>query len=87
MVSPTSVAAPCRLEETEMARIMGTGETSSFLHTARPTGAIISTVATLSIKAEMTPAKRDMKMITLRISDDFPMSMSASLPGIRESIK
>ena len=60
VVSPTRVAAPCRLEETAMDRIMGTGEIFSFLQTAIPTGATMRTVATLSTKAEITPAKSDM---------------------------
>ena len=36
----------------------GTGLVSSFLQTAMATGATIRTVATLSTKAEMIPAKR-----------------------------
>ena len=59
VVSPTSVAAPCRLEETAIHRIMGTGEMPREVQIARPTGAIIRTVATLSIKAETRPAKSD----------------------------
>ena len=58
VVSPTSVAAPCRLEETAMAITSGTGEIFSCFATASPTGATISTVATLSTKAEITPANR-----------------------------
>ena len=60
VVSPTRVAAPCRLEETAMDRIIPTGLIFSFRQMASPTGATISTVATLSIKALMMPAKRDM---------------------------
>ena len=60
VVSPTRVAAPCRLEETAMASSIPTGLILSFLQMARPTGAIISTVATLSMKAETIPAKSDM---------------------------
>ena len=60
VVSPTRVAAPWRLEETAMDRIIPTGLIFSFRHTAMPTGATMSTVATLLIKAEMTPEKRDM---------------------------
>ena len=59
VVSPTSVAAPWRLEETAMLISIPTGLIFSFLQTARPTGATIRTVATLSMKAEMTPANRD----------------------------
>ena len=58
VVSPTSVAAPCRLEETAIERIIGTGEIFSFLQIAMPTGATISTVATLSINAEMDDTGR-----------------------------
>ena len=64
VVSPTSVAAPCKLEETAMDRIIGTGLIFSFLQTAMPTGATMRTVATLSMKAEIMPAKRDMKIVT-----------------------
>ena len=56
VVSPTSVAAPCRLEDTAMAMSTGTGEIFSLRAMARPTGATIKTVATLSTKALMTPA-------------------------------
>ena len=38
MVSPTSVAAPCRFEETEMQMMAGTGEISRRLQMARATG-------------------------------------------------
>ena len=56
VVSPTMVAAPCKLEDTAMAISTGTGEIFSFREMASPTGATISTVATLSTKALMTPA-------------------------------
>ncbi len=56
VVSPTIVAAPCRFEDTAMAINTGTGEIFSFREMARPTGATISTVATLSTKALTTPA-------------------------------
>ena len=59
VVSPTSVAAPCRLEETDMERTMGTGEILSSRQIATATGATISTVATLSMKAEISPANSD----------------------------
>ena len=58
VVSPTRVAAPCRFEDTAMAMITGTGLVFSFFATASPTGATISTVATLSTKAEMMPENR-----------------------------
>jgi hypothetical protein len=44
--------------------IIDTGDILSFLQIASPTGAIINTVATLSIKADTIPAKRDIKMVT-----------------------
>ena len=56
VVSPTMVAAPCRFEETAMAISTGTGEIFNLREMARPTGATISTVATLSTKALITPA-------------------------------
>ena len=59
VVSPTRVAAPWRLEETAMAMRMGMGLVFSFLQISKATGATISTVATLSTKAEITPANRD----------------------------
>ena len=59
MVSPTRVAAPCRLLDTAMAMMSGIGLVLSCLATARPTGATISTVATLSTKAEIRPEKID----------------------------
>ena len=58
VVSPTRVAAPCRLEDTAMLMIKGTGLVLSFLQISRAMGATISTVATLSTKAEMMPANR-----------------------------
>ena len=57
VVSPTRVAAPCRLDETAMLMMTGIGEIPSLLHIARPIGATMRTVATLSTKADMTPAK------------------------------
>ena len=59
VVSPTSVAAPCRLDETAMDRIIPTGLIFSFRQIAMPTGATISTVATLSMNAEIRPENRD----------------------------
>ena len=56
VVSPTSVAAPCRLLETAMAIIKGTELVFSFLQISSATGATIRTVATLSTNAEMIPA-------------------------------
>ncbi len=87
VVSPTSVAAPCRLEETATERIIGTGEMSSFLQTARATGAIIRTVATLSMKAETAPANRDIRMMTHMTLEHFPRIFSARRFGIFDSVK
>ena len=87
VVSPTSVAAPCRFEETAIARSMETGLIFNFLHIARPTGAIISTVATLSMKAETAPAKRDIRMITHLTVEHLSRISSARRFGIFDSIK
>ena len=87
VVSPTSVAAPCRLEETAIARSIDTGLIFSFLHIASPTGAIINTVATLSIKAETAPAKRDIRIITHITVGHFSKIISAKRFGILDSIK
>ena len=82
VVAPTSVAAPCRLEDTAMERIMGTGEIFSCLQTARPTGAIISTVATLSIKADTAPANRDMRTVTMHTFPALSRIVSARRFGM-----
>ena len=58
VVSPTSVAAPCRLLDTAIEMIMGTGLVLIFFATASPTGATMSTVATLSTNAEIRPENR-----------------------------
>ena len=87
VVSPTSVAAPCRLEETAMAMIMATGSVFSFRHTAMPTGATIRTVATLSMNAETMPENRDMRMVTHMTLGALCSSASAMRPGICEAIK
>ena len=86
VVSPTKVAAPCKLEATEMLIITGIGEIFSFLDIAKPIGASIKTVATLSINAETTPLI--MQTITKQISalGIFVISMSASFAGILDSI-
>ena len=54
---------------------------------ARPTGAIISTVATLSTKAETTPAKRDMATATHMTLGVFFKIRSARRLGILDSMK
>ena len=83
VVSPTRVAAPCRLLETAMAMSRGTGLVFSCLATARPTGATISTVATLSTKAEMTPEKTESATAAHWMVGTFCRSFSAIRPGIR----
>ena len=70
-----------------MEMIMLTGFMFSFLQTASPTGATISTVATLSIKAEITPAKRDMLMVTHMTLGHLSSRMSAIRFGILEAMK
>ena len=87
VVSPTSVAAPCRLDDTEIERIIPTGSIFNFLHMASPIGATISTVDTLSMKADIMPAKSDMRMVTHMAFLLVDSSMSARRTGIPESIK
>ena len=87
VVSPTRVAAPCRLEETAMEMRTGTGEILSLRAMARPTGATMSTVATLSTKALMTPAKRASIHTAHFTLGTRTMSSSASRAGILLSIK
>ena len=82
VVSPTSVAAPCRLEETAMEMITGTGEIFSLRAMARPTGATMSTVATLSTKALMTPANSASIHTAHLTSGTRTMSISARRAGI-----
>ena len=87
VVSPTSVAAPCRLEETAMEISIATGEIPSFFAIARPTGAIISTVATLSTKAETTPANSDIATATHITFGVFLRIISAIRLGIWDWMK
>ena len=87
VVSPTSVAAPCRLEETAMQITAGTGEIRRRLQMASATGATMSTVATLSTKAEMIPAKRDSATTIQRTECTREMIMSLKRPGIFDSMK
>ena len=64
----------------------GTGEIFSFLEMASPTGATIKTVATLSTKALITPAKRA-KAVTAHLTlGTFVIRSSARRAGIRLSI-
>ena len=67
--------------------IMGTGDILSFLQIARPTGATIRTVATLSMNAEMIPENRDMKIVTHITFGATSRSFSAIRLGILESMK
>ena len=82
VVSPTSVAAPCRLEDTAMAMSTGTGEIFSLRAMARPTGATMSTVATLSTKALMTPANSASIHTAHLTSGTRTISISARRAGI-----
>ena len=86
MVSPTMVAAPWRLEDTAMAMRTGTGDIFSFLEIARPMGATMSTVATLSTNALITPANRDSTVTAHLISGTLEINISASRAGMRLSI-
>ena len=87
VVSPTSVAAPWRFEDIAMQIIEGTGEISSFLQKAIATGAIISTVATLSTKAETMPAKSERATTTHLTFGIFEIRISDMSCGILDSIK
>ncbi len=61
---------------------MPTGEIFSFFAIARPTGAIMSTVATLSTNAETTPANSDITTTTHITLGVFCISNSAMRLGI-----
>ena len=87
VVSPTRVAAPWRLEETEIAISTGTGEILSLREMASPTGATIRSVATLSTKALTTPAKRLSTVTAHMTFGTLHIIISASLAGMRLSIK
>ena len=87
VVSPTSVAAPCKFEDTAMESTIGSGEIFSFLQITSATGATISTVATLSMKADIAPAKSDMKMMTWQTFLHRSRIRSARRFGILDSIK
>ena len=87
VVSPTSVAAPCKLEETAIAMIKGTGLVLSFLQISRATGAIISTVATLSTNAEIIPANSESATAATITFGQQDKTRSASSSGILLSIK
>ena len=64
----------------------GTGEIFNFLEMARPTGATISTVATLSTKALMTPAKRARAVTAHFTFGTLVIRSSARRAGIRLSM-
>jgi len=87
VVSPTRVAAPCRLDETAMETSSGTGEMSSRSAIASATGATIRTVATLSTNAEIMPANRDSATATHMTFGVFLSSLSAIRSGIFDSMK
>ena len=87
VVSPTSVAAPCRFEETAMQMMLDTGEILTFLQKASATGAIIRTVATLSTKAEIMPANRDIATTAHLTLGILEMSTSDISCGILDSMK
>ena len=66
---------------------MATGEMSNFLAMERATGAIISTVATLSTKAETMPANRLRAMMVARTFFVRSSSRSAISAGMPDSMK
>ena len=86
VVSPTRVAAPCKLDATAMAMMPGTGDISSFLERLSAMGATISTVATLSTNALTNPANRESAMIAHLTLGIRAMSRSASRAGILDSM-
>ena len=86
VVSPTKVAAPCKFDETAIAIIKGTGFVLSFLQISSATGAIISTVATLSTNAEMIPANKAIATAAHLTFGTFSIIKSASNSGILLSI-
>ena len=70
-----------------MAMSTGTGDTFSFLEIASPTGATMSTVATLSTKALITPAKRASAVTAHMTFGVFVIISSARRAGILLSMK
>ena len=86
VVSPTSVAAPCRLDETAMQMRSATGDILSFFAIDSATGAIIRTVATLSTNADTTPANTDSATATHMTLGVFCNRRSAMRSGILDSI-
>ena len=70
-----------------MQMIDETGEMLTFLQKARATGAIMSTVATLSTNAETMPAKSERQTIAHLMFGIFEMRMSDMSCGIFDSMK
>ena len=70
-----------------MQMMVGTGEIFSFLQTASATGAIISTVATLSTKAETMPANRLITTVIQRTFFVLPIRISLSRFGMPDPMK
>ena len=85
-MSPVSVAAPSRLENIEMHIIGITGEILNFFATTSTIGAIISTVATLSINADTIPANTARATVIHLIFGVFFIMNSASNSGIFDSM-
>jgi hypothetical protein len=81
-VSPTSVAAPCKFEDTAILIITGIGDIFAFFEIAIPIGASIKTVATLSIKAEIKPLSTDNKITVIKVFGIAVAILSASLLGM-----
>ena len=82
VVSPTSVAAPCKLDETAMQMRSATGLVPRRVAMASATGATIRTVATLSTNAEIKPANTDSATATHMTFGVFFSSRSAMRSGI-----
>ena len=86
VVSPTRVAAPCKLEETATVKTVLIGETLNLFAISRAIGATIKTVATLSIKAETSPENNASATNISFTSLSLFTSISATLAGIFDSI-
>ena len=67
--------------------IMPMGDTFSFLQMTIATGATMSTVATLSMNAEMSPENMDMRTVTHKMLGAILRSDSAMTLGILDSMK
>lgn len=85
VVSPTGWPS-LEVEDTAMAMIIGTGLIFSRLEMAMATGATISTVATLSTKAEMSPANRAQHHHGPLHIGHMGRRISAIRAGIRDSM-